>query len=84
MMPDLSADQWHKLTENHKWALRILRDAQPHGVEPMEPRAMKTALHDMWRFGFADRKFQDGMSMRYQITFLGLRAASETIEGGAQ
>lgn len=80
----LPAEQWSKLTENHKWALSILRDAQSHGVEPMEPRSMKTALHDLWRFGFADRKFQDGMSMRYQITFLGLRAASEALEGAGQ
>lgn len=78
-MRELQASQWSKLTENHKRALRILRDAHSHGVEPMEPRAMKVALHDLWRFGFADRKLQDGMQMRYQITFLGLRAASEVV-----
>ena len=74
-MPELPREDWSKLTQNHKWALEILSNATDATIEP-EARAMMHAMHDLWRFGFADRKFKP---MRYQITSLGRRAASEVL-----
>lgn len=60
---------WNDLTENHRRALRILSD-EGGPVHSVEPRSFKTACHDLWRFGLAERRFNP---LTYKITFLGRR-----------
>jgi len=69
--PDLPQSEWHKLTKSHRAALLLLSTS----FEVKEPGSMKTALHDLWRFGFAERKLNP---LRYKITQLGQKAFVET------
>lgn len=69
----LPRDQWHKLTQNHRWALEILSDAGGAHIQPEAPGSMRAAMHDLWSFKFAERSFELGM-LTYKITLLGRRA----------
>ncbi|MEO0975985.1 MAG: hypothetical protein AAFY24_01950 [Pseudomonadota bacterium] len=81
-MPELKREEWHKLTQNHRWALEILAEASDAHIQPECPRSMKAAMHDLWRFKFAERSFELGM-LTYKITFLGRRAYQEISEATA-
>lgn len=70
----LPQDKWGELSQYHRWALEILNKAPGGEVVPEGPASMKSAMHDLWRFGFAARKFNP---IRYSVTFLGRRAAQE-------
>jgi len=58
----------------HITALSVLVSSKESYIEPDFPKTLKVALHDVWRFGFADRKY---MPLRYKINPLGQRAFDE-------
>lgn len=68
----LHPNRWGELTNNHRQALEILVSFEHAEIEPTAPASMRTAMHDLWQFGFATRIF--GPPMRYKVTFLGRRA----------
>jgi hypothetical protein len=63
------------LSQNHKRALEILNRSPQAYVQPEEPRAMKIAMHDLWRFGLANRQVKK--PLKYKISFTGRRVADD-------
>lgn len=73
-MPPLPREDWPKLSQYQRWALEILTRSGQREITPDGPQSIKTAMHDLWRFGLAERKFGP---TRYTATLLGRRAAQE-------
>jgi hypothetical protein len=69
-----------ELNQYQLWALEILNTGNGARLDPQCPLSMKTAMHDLWRFGMADRSFDDlTRSMIYEITSAGRERASEVL-----
>lgn len=79
-MTDLTKEEWSNLNQYQHWALEILNKNGGARLDPSCPLSMKTAMFDLWRFGMADKKFdQLTSSMSYTITDVGRTCAASVL-----